>query len=316
MGVEEHVVVVLNFHGRDDTERCVASLVEGSPEAAVLVVDNGSHDGIVASVERRWPGVRTIQNQDNLGFAGGMNTGLRWAIGNGAKTVTVLNNDTIIPRGAIAALAAAASGGRAVSPEVHYADGSDEVWFGGGAIDDRTGLARHLSNAELVHAPRDASGRRPTDVLAGCCVTAEADTWLRVGLFDERYFLNFEDSDWSLRARAAGVDLFVDQGIVIHHEVSASFTGAYSYLGLFYYSRNGLLFIRDRINGSLLQRCRFLRHHVAPDPVGRWRRGQRRDAARRAAVVAVAVCCQLRHRYGRAPRWLEQQAGRWSSGRR
>ena len=56
-----HVVIVLNFHGREDTLRCVDSLVSGSPEAAVLVVDNGSHDGTAAEVRRRWPQVATVE---------------------------------------------------------------------------------------------------------------------------------------------------------------------------------------------------------------------------------------------------------------
>ena len=76
-------------------------------------------------------------------------------------------------------------------------------------------------------------------------MTATAETWRRVGFLDERYFLNFEDSDWSMRARAVGVPLVVDTRVTIEHAVSASFTGAYSYLGLYYYARNGLLFGRE-----------------------------------------------------------------------
>lgn len=308
-----HVVIVLNFHGREDTLRCVDSLVSGSPEAAVLVVDNGSHDGTAAEVRRRWPQVATVENPTNLGFAGGMNTGLRWALAQEAAVVTVLNNDTIIPAGAMQHLAESAGEGAGVSPEVRYADGSERVWFGGGTIDEATGLARHLSDAELERQALDGRGRRPTPTLAGCCVTAQRETWERIGLFDERYFLNFEDADWSVRARDAGIPLFVDPRVVIHHEVSASFTGAYSYLGLFYYARNGLLFVRGRLRGSRGQAARFLRHHVAPDVVQRARRGERTEARRRLLVVAVAVSCWSAKRFGPAPAWLVRRAARWSS---
>lgn len=112
------VVVVLNFHGQADTEKCVETLVAGSPRTTVLVVDNGSHDGTVELVSTRWPQVHTIQNLENLGFAGGMNTGLRWALDSGAETVTVLNNDTLIPPGAMDRLFDMARTGAAVSPEV------------------------------------------------------------------------------------------------------------------------------------------------------------------------------------------------------
>ena len=123
-------------------------------------------------------------------------------------------------------------------------------------------------------------------MLAGCCVTATRETWELVGLLDERYFLNFEDSDWSMRAHAAGVSLVVDTRVRIEHAVSASFRGAYSYLGLYYYARNGLLFGREHGRRAFPANVRFLRRHVLPDVVGPARRGAVRESARRATVLA------------------------------
>lgn len=304
------VVVVLNFHGRADTEKCVESLVGGSPHTTVLVVDNGSHDGTVESVANRWPEAHTIQNRENLGFAGGMNAGLRWALDSGADTVTVLNNDTLIPPGVMDRLVAVARTGAAVSPEVRYADGTEKVWFGGGTVDLATGLARHLSDAELAEIPVQ-NGLRPSTTLAGCCVTATAETWESVGLFDERYFLNFEDSDWSIRATRAGVPLVVDPSVYIHHKVSASFTGAYSYLGQFFYTRNGLLFIRQSFGGSRAQALRFLRHHIVPGLAQHARRRDWVELRRRSTVVGAALWCRTRGSYGPAPEWLQRRARGW-----
>jgi len=143
------VVVVLSYRGRNDTLRCVASLVDGNAEAQVVLVDNGSGDGVLEEVRRRWPDVETVQTGDNLGFAGGMNRGVQWALARDAASVTVLNNDTVVPPGVIATLVERAQQGVAVSPEVRYAaDG--RVWFGGGVVDAETGLARHLSEAEIA----------------------------------------------------------------------------------------------------------------------------------------------------------------------
>ena len=314
-GDSEDAVVVLNFHGRSDTEKCVESLVEGSPEALVVVVDNGSYDGCLEAVSRRWPQVQTLKNRENLGFAGGMNTGLRWALDRGASTVTVLNNDTITPSGALRKLADVARRGNAVSPAVVYADGSGRVWFAGGTVDPLTGLARHLSEPELAALPPGDDGLRPTTTLAGCCVTASKETWRSVGLFDERFFLNFEDSDWSLRASAGGVTLVVDTSVTIQHRVSASFAGAYSYLGLFYYARNGLLFGRERVGTTPRQRYRFVRHHVLPVLTATWRKGDHRAAVRRGVVVAAAILGNALRLYGRAPAWLERRAAAWASPR-
>lgn len=306
-------VIVLSYFGRADTLACVESLVNGSPEARILVIDNGTFDGVIEAVTHRWPQVETLQTGTNLGFAGGMNRGIRWALDQGAETVTILNNDTLVSPGAITALSGVARTGVAVSPEVRYADRSERVWFGGGTLDPLTQLPRHLSEAEILGIDGPVVPElRPSQVLAGCCVTASAETWRRVGLFDERYFLNFEDSDWSLRASANGVALVVATGVVIHHKVSASFTGAYSYLGLFYYARNGLLFGSSHRPGAFGTRVQFVRRHVLPVLGEDGRQRQVVMALRHLLVITWALSAHLLRKYGRAPRALEGLTRRWA----
>lgn len=307
-------VVVLSFYGREDTERCVESLVTGSPEARILVIDNGSFDGVVESVRQLWPSVTTLQTGTNLGFAGGMNRGIQWALEAGFETITVLNNDTVVPPGAIVALGQVARTGAAASPEVRYADGTERVWFGGGVIDEETSLARHLSEAEIRKRNEGTrASLRPSQVLAGCCVTASAETWRSVGLFDERYFLNFEDSDWSVRATCLGVPLVVVTDVVIYHRVSASFAGAYAHLGLFYYTRNGLLFGSMRHRWEIPTRLRFLRRHVIP-VLGRDVRGHEwARAGQHSLVILSAIAAHVTRHYGRAPDWLEQRVSMWAT---
>jgi len=173
-------------------------------------------------------------------------------------------------------------------------------------------LVEVAADNPTIDEPWDAhvDGLRATETLAGCCVTAAPHVWRQVGLFDERYFLNFEDSDWSLRAAGAGVPLAVDTTLHIYHRVSASFTGAYTYLGLYYYVRNGLLFGRDRCGGSWRNSLRFLRRHVLPGL-----RRTEQPAGRRMVVAATAVRDYGCGRFGRAPRWLEERAADWSAPR-
>ena len=313
-GASRDVVVVLSYHGREDTLSCVDSLVTGSPEAVVLVVDNGSRDGTLEAVQDRWPRMDTLQTGTNLGFSGGMNAGLRWALDQDARTVTVLNNDTTVPAGAVAALAVRACAGPVlVSPEVHYANTPDEVWFGGGLIDQVTSLPRHADATELEATSLDAEGLRASEILAGCCLTGSAATWRAVGLFDDRFFLTFEDSELSLRATRLGVPLLVDTTVVIHHKVSASFVGAYTYLGLFYYVRNGLLFGALQRPHRLAARLRFLRRHVAGEVMGPLRRRELVEALRRILIVAWAIGCRALRRYGPAPTPIGRLAQRWAT---
>ncbi|HEY0260589.1 MAG TPA: glycosyltransferase family 2 protein [Lacisediminihabitans sp.] len=294
---------MLSWNGRDDTLGCVGSLVNGSPEVTVLVVDNGSSDGTLEAVRSAWPSVSTLQTGTNLGFSGGMNRGIRWALDRGASCVTVLNNDTVIPEGAMRALREAAARGLAVSPEVMYRDSPHEIWFGEGVIDRELGFPHHVAPVNLGSCQ---AGLRPSAVLSGCCVTASAAVWRHVGLFDERFFLDFEDSEWSVRAVARGVGLAVVCDVRILHAVSASFRGAAAPLGTFYYVRNGLLFNR-LIGGNIPSRWRFLRRRG----VSGLRDRSGRDRIRMAAVIGWAVAAYLARSFGPAPRSLQRMAARW-----
>jgi GT2 family glycosyltransferase len=298
-----HVVVVLSWHGKDDTLHCLRSILPGTVDASVLVIDNGSFDGTLEAVRTEWPDVFTLQTGQNLGFSGGMNAGIAWALDHGAEFVTILNNDTVVTPDALDALRDIAREGVAVSPMVMYRDAPDKVWFGGGSIDRRLGFPHHIAPADL--AP-PVGGRRSSTVLAGCCITASSAVWRRVGSFDDRFYLNFEDSEWSVRANRHDVELVVACDIRILHSVSASFRGSAAVLGTFYYVRNGLLFNR-LIGGSAHSRLRFLRHRALPG----LRRAGIRNRFRTLVVTGWAVGAYGLRRFGRAPRPLERLVARW-----
>lgn len=301
-----HVVVVLNWRGREDTLACVASLAAGSGEATVVVVDNGSADGTLEALALDWPAVKRLALERNYGFSGGMNRGIRYALDVlEAEVVTILNNDTVIAPGAMSALATIArSGDVAVSPVVNYQSDVDRMWFGGGSLDRTNGFPFHTPTAQL---PECVDGVRRSTVLAGCCITARADVWGLVGLFDERFFLNFEDSEWSVRASQRNVRLLVACDVRILHAVSASFTGSASTLGSFYYLRNGLLFAR-LVGAGSVARLRFIRRFG----LGGMRGQGLRMSVRRLVVLGWAVGASVVRHYGEAPRGLRRLAERWA----
>lgn len=309
---ESDYVVVLSYKGADDTLACVESLVTGSPSVKILVVDNGSGDDLLERVVNKWPWVHTLQTGANLGFSGGMNAGIQWALTQHARTVTVLNNDTLVPAGVLAKLIDRAISGVVVSPEVRYADRPGDVWFGGGGIDAATALPRHLHETELRATVGDKLVST-SPILAGCCLTATADVWTHVGLFDDRFFLMFEDSEWSVRAARSGIRLVVDRSVTINHKVSASFRGPFTYLGLYYYARNGLLFGSLYEPWRLTARLRFLRRHVLTVPVSHARGHEFRVAARLGLIAGLAVVAHLFGAYGRAPLLLERLSQGWSA---
>lgn len=190
--------VVLNWHGRADTLRCVEALLASSYEPLhIVVVDNGSFDGTLADIERRWPAIKTIQLPVNIGYAGGNNHGMREALSRGAKYVFILNNDIEISPDTIELLVAQA--GRDVAacgPAVYYRDERRQVQSAGGTFDPTRGIAHSL--------PVQNSSVSDVDWLSGTALLLVREALAAVGGFDTRFFSYMEDVDWCLRAQEGG----------------------------------------------------------------------------------------------------------------
>lgn len=205
MSVPRLAVVVLTWNGRDDTIACLDSL-RGQTQAddAVIVCDNGSTDGTLDAIAARHPQVRVLANGANLGFAGGNNPGLRHALERGFRWVLLLNNDTIVPEGALSALLAHAERATefgAFQPLLVRASDPDVVDGAGHVIFRCPGAVDGLHGRPVAQAPSS-----PTEVFGACAAAAllRADVLAQAGLLDEALFVLCEDVDLMFRIRLAG----------------------------------------------------------------------------------------------------------------
>ena len=254
-------IVVLCYNHIADTVKCLESLHRlVYPSYETILVDNGSTDGTAAIVRVQFPQVHVIQNGRNLGYAEGNNVGLRYALQHGSDHVLALNNDTVLDPYCLQYLLAdmeAHSDAGAAAPKSLYMDSPELVYSAGGRI---------RANGSLAHV----GGGRPdgpevgrsqdTEWLTGCAILFRAAALRRVGLFEPRFFLLFEDADWSLRARRAGYRLRFVADARLRHKVSASFGKTWSPQYLYYYTRNGLLWLER--NFSLMRKPRLYAVHL------------------------------------------------------
>ncbi|MAG34700.1 MAG: glycosyl transferase family 2 [Dehalococcoidia bacterium] len=298
-------VVILNWRRAEETSACLRSLLQqrGRPEWTV-VVDNGSSDGSDERLAGEFPTVEVLVNSRNLGYAGGNNRGLRHALDLGAATILVLNNDTVLHPDALTALNTAARepGVGAVGPKIYYRRaGQERLWSAGGHVDWSNGTTTYRGGHELDAGQYD----EPADVhyLTGAAILFRAETLDQVGLFDPDYFLVFEDTDWSVRARSQGYRLRYEPSAVIWHKVSVSFGGEKSLRYRYYFMRNNLLFVFKRYPRTQWPRVypRLLRrdaHFV-------WQLHRRRqpNAAAEAKITLRAYADFLFRRWG-GPRVL------------
>jgi GT2 family glycosyltransferase len=236
-------IVVLSWNGRDDTLGCLASLraVEHEP-LDVVVVDNGSTDDTDAAVRAEFPEVELVRSEENLGFAEGNDVGIRRALERGADHVLVLNNDVEVEPGFVTALVEEAErrpDAGALCPKILYFEPRDRIWFVGAAFDPRSGRGRHIRYRELDDPAETAVTE--TDRVCGAAMLVRRRVLEEVGGFDPEFFLYAEDTEWSLRARAAGLRHYVVPRSRVYHKVSGGSGGENMPTPLYYALRNTLV---------------------------------------------------------------------------
>ncbi len=239
-------VVVLNWNRASDTIECVRSLENiAYSHFEIVIVDNASTDGSANALEAAFPTVKIIRNQRNLGYAEGNNVGIRYALGRGADYVLLLNNDTVVDKDLLRDLVRAIrSDPRAgiVGPKIYDYWEPTKIWFAGAFIDWSTGESPHLGLGE--HDSGQFNRILEVDRMTGCAMMVKRDVFERVGLFDPKYFLYYEDVDFCVRAAKAGYKSFCVQAAKVwHKESSSSKANQGSDLHTYYHTRNRLLFL-------------------------------------------------------------------------
>ena len=239
-------IIVLNWNGLADTSACLESLARLDDGVAheVLVVDNGSTDGSPSVIRERFPGVHVVETGKNLGFAGGNNVGLRWALERGSEYALLPNDDTEVAPDFLRLLVEVAGSDPRIGmlgPTIYYYAEPQTVWSAGGSVDWRRGTTRMVGVGEQDTGQFGESPRE-MDFITGCALLVKRDVLQRVGLLDERFFTYYEDTEWCVRARRAGFkSVHVPRAKVWHKiplDARESSTTVHYYM-----TRNRLLFL-------------------------------------------------------------------------
>jgi len=223
-------IIIVTFNSGLCLPRCLASIAEHAPDAAIVVVDNASADGSTRVAAQRHPGVRFLINSRNAGFATAVNQALAIV---SSDRVLLLNPDCFLTRGAVETLEEELSRHpecAVAGPQILNEDGSvqgsargDPTLFTG--LFGRTTLFTRLfprSRVARRNVRTDAEQVNPgesfaVDWVSGACVLAPRASLAAVGGFDERYFLYWEDADLCRRLRAAGQTIrYVPASTVVH----------------------------------------------------------------------------------------------------
>ncbi len=238
-------VIILNWNRRDDTLRCIHSLVASNDiPLDVIVVDNASTDDSVQAIESAFPHVLIIRNERNLGFAEGNNVALRDVTAKNYEYVLLLNNDAVVAPDTITRMIAVIRNRpdvAIVGPSICYLKTPDIVWSAGGQIDWQTG------DVTSTHYGRPISTLRAdpfeVDHLSGCCMLIRVAAIRVAGLLDPRFFMYYEESEWCARFSRYGYSLMICPSARAWHDISPRAQEGSPAIA-YYMTRNHLLFLK------------------------------------------------------------------------
>jgi GT2 family glycosyltransferase len=270
-------IVVLSWNRASETLACLESLAAlDYANYRVILVDNASSDGTPALVRERFPQVALIETGANLGYGGGNNVGIDAALAVGAAYVWVLNNDTVIPPTALSTLVRVAEAqprAGAFSPRILTRDAPPRIWYAGGSLGTTLTRSTHhhmwRPDNGVAGPPRDAS------YLPGCAMLLRREAIQRVGSWNQRFFMYWEDVEYCLRLAQHGWRLvYVPESTILHTGAGSSDEpGGASATFDYYHTRNALWYLRDHatplnILPSLTYRAASLALRVAQLALG------------------------------------------------
>ena len=236
-------IIIVNWNTRDLLGNCLESIGKtvNTINYEIIVVDNASRDGSVAMLREMYPHVNVIQNTENRGFGAANNQAMRIMTG---RYALLLNTDTIVTENAVHELfsfmeshpeAAMACG------QLLNADGSKQ-----NSIASFPSLLTLLTNVPLMEYlfPHRYPSKRynyeePIEIDSGigACLIVRKKAIDEIGMFDERYFFFFEETDWAYQMRFAGWKIFYIQNVFIYHFQGQSIGGDIRSRMEFYRSR-------------------------------------------------------------------------------
>lgn len=218
-------IIILNWNNFADSKRCLESLFEATyPNLRIIVVDNASKDGSGKQLQARFPDLRFIYNDENLGFSRGCNVGIRAALEDEACAYVLLfNNDAIATPGFLEPAVEAAEPAPDIgmlSGKILHSPAVRKFWYAGGHIDLWRGRVHVRGFREEDRGQYDTP--EAVGFATGALALIKREVLERVGLLPEEYFFGVEEIDYSLAVMRAGYKLYYVPDFLIYHSADGS----------------------------------------------------------------------------------------------
>ena len=239
-------IITINFNGLKDTCELIDS-IPFKENMEVIVVDNASKQDEASIILERFPQVKVIRSDKNLGFAGGNNLGIKEAKG---EFLLLINNDTYFKDFNIDSLIKRLESSDEIGivcPKLRFAWGSNLIQFAGYTPLTNITVRNHaIGFGEEDHGQYDTA--HPTPYAHGAAMLIKREAIENAGLMPECFFLYYEEIDWSMMFNRAGYEIWYDPACTVYHKESQT-TGQNSPLRTYYITRNRLLLVKRNYKG-------------------------------------------------------------------
>jgi len=254
----DHIsIIIVHYNTDKETKECLDSLENVKTtqnfKFDVVLLDNASKEPL--KIKNNYTNTELIRSDSNLGFTGGNNLAIKYAIEKHNRDyILLLNNDTIVDPDFLKNLYKCIKNNPKaglITPKIYFeknyefyksdyapSDKGKVIWYAGGSIDWKHLSANHRGVDEVDYGQFDEVSR--VDYATGCCLLVTREIVETVGLLDDDLFLYSEDVDYSLRVKEAGYDLLYCPDSLVWHKNAGSSGGSGSPVQLYYQTRNRL----------------------------------------------------------------------------
>lgn len=231
--------IILHYGDIELTKRCVESIVKYAPEIRTIYLVN--NDTAINLQQKLGKGKKRVylSADKNRGFAGGVNIGIKEALKNNAHYIIIINNDAYVQHNFLVSLYQALEEDSKVGiagPVITFLKNRTTYYDHGGYINTLFGRTSH--DNRLIMSQKTSLD---VNYVSGCCMMIKREVFEKIGVFDEDFFMYYEDVDFCLRAKNVGFQTVVVPNSVIHHDLSKTI-GKDSSKALFHQIRSQKLF--------------------------------------------------------------------------
>jgi len=214
-------VVILNWNGKAWLQKFLPTLVSHSAEATVFVADNGSDDDSVSFLTQEFPTVKIIENNENLGFAGGYNKALNHIH---ADYYVLINSDVEVTENWLSPIISFMDGDKniaACQPKLLDYNNREKFEYAGASGGYIDNLGYPFCRGRIFDDLEEDKGQynNATEVFwaTGACIFVRADAFWEVGGFDADFFAHQEEIDLCWRMKNKGYKIMVEPKSVVYH---------------------------------------------------------------------------------------------------